>query len=82
MSKTSGLNKYKLKKGFKQLYGMSMTSYLQNLRMSKAKELLQDTDKTISEIAYELGFSHSQHFHRAFKMTFDTVPSVFKKNDR
>ena len=62
---------------------MSMTSYLQNLRMSKAKELLQDTDKTISEIAYELGFSHSQHFHQAFnKKTFDTVPSVFKKNDR
>jgi len=82
LSKTSGLNEYKLKKGFKQLYGISMTSYLQNLRMSKAKELLQDTDKTISEIAYELGFSHSQHFHRAFKKTFDTVPSVFKKNGR
>ncbi|MEK6495359.1 AraC family transcriptional regulator [Myroides odoratimimus] len=82
LSKTSGLNEYKLKKGFKQLYGMSMTNYLQNVRMSKAKILLQETDKTISEIAYELGFSHSQHFHRAFKKTFDTVPSVFKKNSR
>lgn len=82
LTKAIGLNEYKLKKGFKQLYGMSMSSYLQNIRMSKAKVLLQETDKTISEIAYELGFSHSQHFHRAFKKTFDTVPSVFKKNSR
>ncbi|WP_078404909.1 helix-turn-helix transcriptional regulator [Elizabethkingia ursingii] len=47
--------------------------------MSKAKELLQDTEKTITEIAYELGFSHSQHFHRSFKKTFNTVPSVCEK---
>lgn len=74
-----GLNEYKLKKGFKQLYGISPMEYVRNVRMSLAKELISNSEKTISEIAFELGYSHSQHFHRAFKKEFGVVPTVFRK---
>ena len=53
-------------------------NYVQEQRMSLAKDLIVNTDKTISEIAYELGYAHSQHFHRAFKKRFGVVARVFK----
>jgi AraC-like DNA-binding protein len=35
--------------------------------MEKAKEILSSTDLTVAEIAYQLGFEHSQSFHKLFK---------------
>lgn len=74
-----GLNECKLKKGFKQLYGTTTMGYIKNVRMSLAKELISNSEKTISEIAFELGYAHSQHFHRVFKKEFGVVPTVFRK---
>lgn len=73
------LNEYKLKAGFKQLYGTSVLNYALNLRLEQAQQMIKDTDKTISEIAYELGYAHSQHFQRAFKKKFGITPNSFRK---
>lgn len=78
LARECGLNEYKLKKDFRQLFGISVMNYVQEQRMSLAKDLIVNTDKTISEIAYELGYAHSQHFYRAFKKRFGVVPRVFK----
>ena len=47
--------------------GKTAQEYIQNKLIGVAKELIAGTDKSVSEIAYELGFQYSQHFNRIFK---------------
>lgn len=74
LSKLVGINEYKLKKGFKELFGTTIFGYIHNLRMSLAKKLLLGTDKTAKEIAFETGYSSPQHFSNAFKKKFGVPP--------
>jgi len=53
--------------------------FIRSVRLQKAKELLQTTSKTISEIAYETGFSDPSWFSRAFKEEFGIAPSDTRK---
>ena len=47
--------------------GKSAQEYIQNRMIDLAKEMIAGTEKTVSQIAYELGFQYSQHFNRIFK---------------
>jgi len=49
------------------------------VRLQQAKELLQTTDKTISEVAYDVGFNDPSWFSRAFKEEFGFSPSAISK---
>jgi len=49
------INKYYLTKNFREQYGQSITAYLLNVRITKAKQLLRFTDKTVEEISIECG---------------------------
>jgi len=80
LSKQVGLNEYKLKKGFKELFGTTLFGYIHGLRMSLAKKLLLGTDKTAQEIAYETGYSSPPHFSKAFKKTFGVSPNSIRSN--
>ncbi len=75
LSKIVGLNEYKLKKGFKELFDTTIFGFIHQHRMQKAKRLLLDTTKSAKEIAYETGYSSPQHFSRAFKKEFNTTPN-------
>ena len=77
VSSAVGLNQYKLKKGFKALFGTTLYGYITDLRLAQAKVLLLDKEKTVSEIAYELGYSSPQHFSKAFKKKFGITPGRF-----
>ncbi len=80
LAKLVGINEYKLKKGFKELFGTTVFGYIHNCRMSLAKKLLLGTDKTAKEIAYETGYSSPQHFSNAFKKQFGVTPNSVRKN--
>ncbi len=75
LSKLTGINEYKLKKGFKELFGTTVFGYIHNCRMSLAKRLLLGTDKSAKEIAYHTGYSSPQHFSKAFKKQFGHTPN-------
>ncbi|GAB3934740.1 helix-turn-helix domain-containing protein [Mucilaginibacter myungsuensis] len=70
-----GLNDFKLKKGFKELYGTTVFGYLTDLRMEKAKRMIASGQYTIGEIAHEVGYKNGHHFTVAFKKKFGHVPS-------
>lgn len=74
LSKMVGMNEYKLKKGFKELFDSTIFGFIHKLRMQKARRLLLDTEKTAKEIAYETGYSSPQHFSKAFKKEFQITP--------
>jgi AraC-like DNA-binding protein len=58
--------------------GKSAQEYIQLKLIDIAKERIYDTSKSISEIAYELGFKHPQHFSRMFKKGTGYTPNEYK----
>ena len=58
--------------------GKSAQEYLQNKVIDLAKERIFDIDKSISEVAYELGFKYPQHFTRLFKQKVGMTPVEYR----
>lgn len=67
------------RKMFKKYTGVSPAQYHLQLRIIRAKELLVSTEKTISEIAFQLGFQNIYHFSLLFKKKVGMSPSEFRK---
>ena len=63
---------------FKAVTGKTAKDYILNLRLDKAKDLLKDTDMTITEICYCCGFSDPNYFARIFKKKIGLSPSSFR----
>lgn len=59
--------------------GKTAQEIIQNKIVSQAKEWIVSTDKTVSQIAYELGFQYSQHFNRLFKKNTGFTPNEYRK---
>lgn len=59
------------------LTGKSPIAYIRFYRLQKSKALLLKSQLSISEIAYESGFSNPKHFSRYFKQEFGVLPSVY-----
>jgi len=80
ISRTVGLNEYKLKRGFKEVFNTTVFGYLSEQRLLLARQYLLDTPRTAAEIGYQLGYSTPQHFNNAFKKRFGNTPDVLRKN--
>jgi AraC family transcriptional activator of pyochelin receptor len=80
VAESVGLNEYKLKSGFKAMFGTTVFAYLTDQRMELARRYLLDTDKDAAEIAFELGYATPQHFSHAFKKRFGVPPKSVRKN--
>ena len=76
------LGEQKLKFGFAHMYHQSIRAYVNGVRMSRAATLLTTTDKSIEEIAREVGFQHSGNFTQMFKKAYDLTPLAFRKSKR
>jgi AraC-like DNA-binding protein len=63
----------------KAITGKSTAVYIRSIRLKYAKDLLLNADKTVSEVAYEVGFSDPSWFSRAFKKEFGVTPSETTK---
>ena len=58
--------------------GKSPQEYIQTKVIDVAKERIFDRNKSISEVAYELGFKYPQHFTRLFKQRVGVSPNEFR----
>ena len=79
VARSVGINEFKLKAGFKEIFHHTLFGYLTERRLSIGSQYLQDTDKTISEIANQLGYSSPQHFHNQFRKQMGMTPSEWRK---
>ena len=68
-----------IKRIFKEETGESIIAYLNGLRMQKAKELLDDKELPIGEIAHRVGFANTYYFSNAFKKHWGESPSKYRE---
>ncbi len=79
LARTVGINDYKLKKGFKQVFNTTTFNYLEIYRLNKALIMVKETTMPIAEIGYTLGFAYPTYFTAVFKKKFGFPPSHFRK---
>ncbi|MCT4600612.1 MAG: AraC family transcriptional regulator [Marinifilaceae bacterium] len=81
LSKMVGLNRDKLKKGFKEIFNQTIFECLFEFKMHKAYRLIFDTKKSISEIGFDCGYSYASHFTTAFRRKFGFSPNELRKSN-
>lgn len=66
---------------FKAISGETLNEFINRIRAEKAARLLRYSDKKLTDIALDCGFSSSATFSRAFRSIYDTSPSQFRKSE-
>ena len=74
-----GLGRSQFYRKIKALTNYSPVELLRNLRLKRSRELLLTSDKSISEIAYEVGFSAPAYFTRCYRETFGETPTELRE---
>lgn len=75
-----GLNANKLQEGFQILYGATVNRFIQKVRLDLIKDLILNTELTISQIADRVGISSNSYLSKIFKAEYDTSPSTYRKH--
>lgn len=84
MSKEIGMSRVHLYKKLISLTGKAPIEFIRIIRLKRAAQLLKESQLTVSEVAYEVGFNNPKYFTKYFKAEFNILPSQFvaenKKN--
>lgn len=75
----TGINRTKMQKDFKELFGSTIYGYIAEERMKQAKHLLLNEEYIkVSEVARKVGYKNANHFSTAFKKKFGYLPKSIK----
>ncbi|CAG7610643.1 HTH-type transcriptional activator RhaR [Paenibacillus solanacearum] len=80
LSRMIGLNDFKLKQGFKEMFGTTVFAFLREIRLEKAYRLLQQGDMNVTETSLAVGYSNPSHFSEAFRSKYGINPGVFVRS--
>ena len=78
----AGMSARSFQRHFKQAFQVSPTDHLRQFRVGKACQLLIETDRTITAVALETGFSDHSHLTREFTRSLGEPPGVYRKRYR
>jgi AraC-like DNA-binding protein len=73
------LNEQKLKEGFKEIFGKGLFGYLQDQLLKIAQIEIEQTNRSVKQIAARAGYKKANNFSAAFKKKFGLSPSQWKK---
>ena len=79
LSKQYLINTTTLKSMFKAVYGTSIASHVKAHRMEKAAELLKNTQESIADIAFQVGYDSQSKFSSSFREQYHMLPSEYRK---
>jgi signal transduction histidine kinase/DNA-binding response OmpR family regulator len=77
LSEELNISRVHLYRKIKEISGLTPVDYLRNFRLSKAVELLDKRRFSVSEVAYQTGFSSPAYFSKCFKDVFNMTPSEY-----
>ena len=81
MASAVGINATHLSEKFKHVTGIKFVDYVARTRFEKARELLEDVDLRISEVAFTVGFQSLSQFNRVFKILSGKSPSEYRATE-
>lgn len=79
LAKQFYLSKYHLCRTFKQITGVGITEYINVLRIQRAKQLLEQTNDSVSKIAMEVGYNSITYFEKLFRTYMNISPLQYQK---
>jgi YesN/AraC family two-component response regulator len=77
----AGIASSKIPLILKKKFNQSFKQYLNHLRLTEARRMLRETNKSISDIAYSVGYKNVTHFHRIFKLFENVSPNEYRKQE-
>ncbi|ESA33721.1 transcriptional family [Leptolyngbya sp. Heron Island J] len=77
LARKVSLNDYKLKVGFRQIFGTTVFGYLHQYRMETARQLLQEQRLNVKEVARSVGYVSQSRFATAFRKEFGINPKAY-----
>lgn len=82
LSNAAAMSPYHFLRSFRAVFGRTPQAYVSTVRISKARELLERTRMTVSEVALSVGFESLPSFSARFKRTFGLAPSAYRSTSR
>jgi AraC-like DNA-binding protein len=80
LKQIAAMNELKLRKLFKQVFGMGIYDYYQHLRMKEAARLLREENISVSEAGYKMGFENLGHFTKVFEKHIGKKPMKYTQS--
>ncbi|MFS4482256.1 helix-turn-helix domain-containing protein [Hyunsoonleella sp. 2307UL5-6] len=78
LSSLFGLTPKKLQSGFKLLYSKSVNEYIRQIKLEIARDLIKNTDNSISEIVYSIGYRSRSYFSKIFYDKYSILPTDYR----
>lgn len=82
LAEKMGMGRSQFYRKIKALTNLSPVELLRDLRLKRARDLLLTTDKTVSEIAYEVGFSTPAYFTKCYREVYSETPTALRERIR
>lgn len=82
LSREFAIGDHKLRHGFKLLFDISIRQYHERKRMDYAIRLLEETEMSVTQILFEVGYKETRTFYRAFKKVFHETPFEWRLKKR
>ncbi len=79
-SKLMAMSRMQLHRKLMALTGLSTSQFIRSQRLKIAVNLLQESDLSVSEVAYQVGFNSVSYFIKCFKETYNTTPNSYIKD--
>jgi two-component system response regulator YesN len=79
MARYVAMEEHYVSRLFKSKVGENLINYVQNYRVEKAKVFLAESDLSVSDVGYSVGFSNDNYFIKIFKRVTGITPSVYRK---
>lgn len=80
LARRIGINQTKLKAGFKAVFGLTIYDFIQKCRMERASELVSNSQLSIAEVAYAVGFDYPANFTHAYKRYYGYLPRQVRRS--
>jgi signal transduction histidine kinase/ligand-binding sensor domain-containing protein/DNA-binding response OmpR family regulator len=81
MANLLNISSSSLYRKLKSLTNLSPAEFIRSIKIKRAAQLLQDKNKTVSEVAYEVGFNDLKNFRQVFQKQFNCSPTEFRKGN-
>lgn len=80
LAELMNVSRVQLYRKVKAMFNINVSDYISNFKLEESKKLLQNSDLSISDIAYKTGFSSPNYFSTVFKNKFGVSPNAFRKS--